>query len=126
MAGMLLCSVSLAAGAGKLYEWTDAAGRLNYSDIPPRDVPAQSRKIRSDSTGATGTGGLRPGELEILEKIARRTRAEHRAAEEARRRSDRRVAKTRKACEDVREKFRNVRRDEDPGPYALFLRRHCW
>jgi hypothetical protein len=66
IAGILLSGVTLTAAAGKIYEWTDAAGRLNYSDIPPRDAPTQSRKMRPDTTGATGTAGLRPVELEII------------------------------------------------------------
>lgn len=123
---LLLCAGGPPAGAGDIYHWTDAAGQVNFSDIAPRHAPAQTRRIATGKAGPAGDHGLRPGELELLKKTAVRVRAERKAAREARRRNDRQVAKTRKACEDVREKFRTARKDEDIGPYALFLRQHCW
>jgi hypothetical protein len=123
---LLLCAGGLPAGAGNIYQWTDAAGQVNFSDIAPRQVPAQRRQIVTGKADSSGERGLRPGELELLKQTAIRARAEHKAALEARRRRDRQVAKTRKACEDVRDKFRNARKDEDIGPYAAFLRKHCW
>ena len=127
LAGLLLLGTGgPPAGAGNIYQWTDATGQVNFSDIAPRHVPAQRRQIVTGNTDSSGERGLRPGELELLKQTANRARAEHKAALEVRRRSDRQVAKTRKACEDVRYKFRNARKDEDIGPYALFLRKHCW
>jgi|GEM_PF-2007372 len=127
LAGILLLGAGgPPAGAGNIYQWTDASGQVNFSDIAPRHAPVQTRQIATRKASPSGDRGLRPAELELLEKAAIRARAERKAVLEARRRSDRQVAKTRKACEDVREKFRNARKDEDIGPYALFLRKHCW
>jgi hypothetical protein len=127
IAGLLMSGAgSQAAGAGSVYQWTDAAGRLNYSDIPPRHAPAQTREIRAGEADPAVARGLRPGELKTLENMARRAHQEHKDALAARERNDRQVEKTRKACEDYREKFRNARKDEDYGKYSLFLRMHCW
>ena len=35
-------ALSLSATAGQLYKWTDANGRVQYSDTPPSNQPAQS------------------------------------------------------------------------------------
>jgi hypothetical protein len=127
LAGILLLSAGgPPASAGNIYQWTDASGQVNFSDIAPRQVPAQSRQIVTGKADSSGERGLRPGELELLKKTAIRARVERKAALEARRQRDRQVAKNRKACEDVRDKFRNARKDEDLGPYAAFLRKHCW
>lgn len=46
---LLLCLLAAAVAAADIYRWTDAEGRIHYSDKPPADRKAKQVKIRVQS-----------------------------------------------------------------------------
>ncbi len=61
------------AYAANVYQWTDAAGKVHYSDTPPPQTTDQQRRLNIAPTPSNAESrsptGLRPGELEMLRKI---------------------------------------------------------
>jgi glutaredoxin len=55
---LLLCLLAATSAAADIYRWTDAEGRIHYSDKPPADRKAQHVKIRVPSiTGPAVVSG---------------------------------------------------------------------
>jgi hypothetical protein len=57
------------------YQWTDAEGKVHYSDTPPPQTTDQQRKLNIAPTPTNAESrsprGLRPGELEMLRNLDR-------------------------------------------------------
>jgi hypothetical protein len=88
-----LITAAPAAHSGKLYKWTDAQGRVHYSDVFPPDAAARGREVKSER-GIT---------LDHVEAAKSRERLEaERAAtkrEEARRRAEEEAARQQAAAD---------------------------
>lgn len=76
---LIFCSLFLAgpivnlAYAANVYQWTDAEGKVHYSDTPPPQTTDQQRSLNiaptPSNTESGSPKGLRPGELEMLRKL---------------------------------------------------------
>lgn len=71
-------AVTLPAAAGQLYKWTDANGRVQYSDTPPADRKAESVK----SSGGSSIGAAAPPPTAAEQEQAFRKRQSERAEAE--------------------------------------------
>jgi len=67
----LLCSMSLAAGAGEVFKWVDENGKIHYGDVLPDKYKQQAKKV--DSAGPDVT------DLQRMEAEARNAKEKKRA-----------------------------------------------
>jgi Domain of unknown function (DUF4124) len=51
---LLSLAITLPAAAGQLYKWTDASGRVQYSDTPPPDRKTETLKGGVSTSSASG------------------------------------------------------------------------
>lgn len=109
---LLLTTLALPAGA-ELYKWTDASGRLQFSDRPPA---AQARKAETlEAPRATPLSGAAatPAAYDSAEQAQRQRRLSEAWRQEAeqREREERRAAAEKAeragACEDLRHRLRS-------------------
>ena len=84
---ILSLAVALPAAAGQLYKWTDANGRVQYSDTPPTDRKAETVKGRIGSTSSGGSAAPQPTVTEQEQAFRKRqsekAEADQKAAQEA-------------------------------------------
>jgi len=66
---VLLCAVAGSATAAEVMRWTDADGVVHYGRHAPAGVVPRVVEVRPDLM--SGAGGLRAGESQMLETIAR-------------------------------------------------------
>ncbi len=81
-AGLLvLCMPSVQAD---IFTWTDAQGRVHYSDQPPADRTARALDLQHTNVSTIGGAALRPEEREWLTQMdQRRAEAQRAAAQRA-------------------------------------------
>lgn len=70
-AGALL--VASGIGAAEIKRWVDAEGVVHFGDQAPPAVEVEVQQIRHPEQATSGSG-LRPGELEMLERYEQRGR----------------------------------------------------
>jgi hypothetical protein len=96
-AGALL--LAFGVGAAEIKRWVDAEGRVHFGDQAPPSVEAEVQTIDDPKPVAPGAG-LRPGELEMLERYEQRGRD----LEAAKQRSYREYQKGRLSAEEERKR----------------------
>jgi hypothetical protein len=96
-AGALVLSCGI--GAAEIKRWVDAEGRVHFGDQAPPSVEAEVQEI-DDPEPAESGGGLRPGELEMLERYEQRGRD----LEAAKQRSYREYEKGRLSAEQAQKR----------------------
>ena len=96
-AGALLLAFGI--GAAEIKRWVDAGGRVHFGDQAPPAVDAEVQSIDDPGPAASGAG-LRPGELEMLERYEQRGRD----LEAAKKRSYREYERGRLSAEQERKR----------------------
>ena len=117
----------LAAGhcaAATVYRWTDADGRVHFSDSEPSHPFEVAIETLPDP--ADKPAGLRPGERAAVRAIEQRRQQRQRTAERARQLQRRQRAADEEACRQRREQQRRGRRHVDGKALSKYLRRNCW
>ena len=93
--GILFSAPSLAGPIAGIYKWTDASGKVHYSDIPPPQMQVQSLK------------GVSAGQAETTAQATRSLDEKNQAYQKRRDESEQARAKSEKEAEQARIKREN-------------------
>jgi len=93
--GILFSGPSLAGSPAGIYKWTDASGKVHYSDIPPPQMQVQSLK------------GVSAGQEETTAQATRSLDEKNQAYQKRRDESEQARAKSEKEAEQARIKREN-------------------
>ncbi|HKO87373.1 MAG TPA: DUF4124 domain-containing protein, partial [Burkholderiales bacterium] len=109
---VLSLSATLPAAAGQLYKWTDANGRIQYSDTPPPDRKTETLRGGASSSSSSGETASKPSSSYADQDQAfRKRRAE--AAEDEEKLAKEEADK--KRLEDSCKKMRNALANMEKG-----------
>jgi hypothetical protein len=107
--GILFSAPSLAGSLGGIYKWTDASGKVHYSDIPPSQMQVQSLK------------GVSAGQEETTAQATRSLDEKNQAYQKRRDESEQARAKSEKEADQTRELRQGAQESLQPAeqPPAL-------
>jgi hypothetical protein len=112
--GILFSAPSLAGSLGGIYKWTDASGKVHYSDIPPSQMQVQS--LKGVSAGQEETTAQATRSLDEKNQAYQKRRDE---SEQARAKSEKEAEQARikrENCDKARRNLSNLQ--DSPRPYT--------
>jgi len=108
------------------YQWTDKQGQIHYGDKPSTSTDSRTITLQRRMKRADHQSGLRPGELDQINKVEQRQRQQQQRAQTAKTQSDRQRAARRSRCADNREMLKNSSGKENFKKHSRYLRNNCW
>ena len=108
------------------YQWTDKQGQIHYGDKPSASTDSRTITLQRRMNRADSQSGLRPSELDQLNKMEQRKRQQQHRVQEAKAQSDRQRATRRSRCAENRQKLKKSRGNENFKKHSRYLRNNCW
>jgi hypothetical protein len=103
---LLSLAVALPAAAGQLYKWTDANGRVQYSDTPPSNHKAE--QLKGSKLGSASSGSSKSATPAEQEQAFRKRQTEKTEAAEKLAKDDAAKQQLNDQCSRVRNNLRNL------------------
>ncbi len=116
----------MACAAGLVYQWSDAEGRVHYSDTPPLVIDAETVTLERDPRAGGKPQGLRPGERALLDKAEFRQQQQKSRSRATGLRAEEQRAELQRQCRSHRKRLKLAQGPDDFKQHARFLRNNCW
>lgn len=128
IAALMLYTIlpGIAGAIDSAYQWTDKQGQIHYSDKPPTSTDSTTITLQGRIKQADRPSGLRPGELDQLNKFEQRQQQQQHRTQTIESRSDRQRAAKRALCAENRIMYKNSSGHESFKKFSRYLRNNCW